>query len=365
MTELYQPHSDDEPTDVQAPEVFDEEEVDLEVDSGARYRYGKTEKNDPVRWYLDEIGRTALLTAEQEVQLAMDIEAGVYAERLLEGTGAETELEIEKGYQKRSRLTPALKRNLAQVAANGEAAKDHMMRANLRLVVSLAKRYTGRGMPMLDLIQEGNMGLNRAVEKFDYQKGFKFSTYATWWIRQAISRSMADQARVVRLPVHMVEQVNKMSRVERDILRDTGQDATDEEIAKEMGIDVEKVIDLKVYSRDVASLDMIIKSDDGNGETTLGEYVADTHEIARVDEAVIDEVTSLEIQAIMKSVLTEKEFKILAMRQGMNGYDTMTLDNIGEYFGVTRERIRQIEKIARDKLKKNQAIQQHFANLTV
>jgi RNA polymerase nonessential primary-like sigma factor len=238
---------------------------------------------DLVRVYLNGIGKTALLNAADEVELAKRIEAGLYAQHLLET---------------KKRLGESRKRDLAAVARDGQAARRHLLEANLRLVVSLAKRYTGRGMPLLDLIQEGNLGLIRAVEKFDYRKGFKFSTYATWWIRQAITRGMADQSRTIRLPVHLVEQVNKLARIKREMHQNLGREATDEELAAESGIPVEKITDLLEHSRDPVSLDMPVGSDE---EAPLGDFIEDA-EAMSAENAVISELLHTDIRHVLATL---------------------------------------------------------------
>src|SRR5690349_24611919 len=235
---------------------------------------------DLVRVYLNGIGKTALLTAEEEVELAKRIEAGVFAQHVME-TG--------------KRLTPTRREELGELVRDGRRAKDHLLKANLRLVVSLAKRYTGRGMPLLDLIQEGNVGLIRAMEKFDYTKGFKFSTYATWWIRQAITRGMADQSRTIRLPVHLVEQVNKLARIKREMHQNLGREATDEELAAESGIPVEKINDLLEHSRDPVSLDM---PDGSEEEAPLGDVIEDAEAMA-AENAVIAELLRTDIRTVL------------------------------------------------------------------
>src|SRR6201995_5289985 len=252
---------------------------------------------DLVRVYLNGIGKTALLNAADEVELAKRIEAGLYAAHLLET---------------RKRLGENRKRELATVVRDGEAARRHLLEANLRLVVSLAKRYTGRGMPLLDLIQEGNLGLIRAVEKFDYTKGFKFSTYATWWIRQAITRGMADQARTIRLPVHLVEQVNKLARIRRDLHQKLGRDATQEELAAESGIPVEKVADLLDHSRDPVSLDMPVGSEE---EAPLGDFIEDA-EATDAESTVISGLLHDDMRRVI-ATLDEREQNVIRMRYGL------------------------------------------------
>ncbi|AFA73173.1 RNA polymerase sigma factor SigB [Gordonia polyisoprenivorans VH2] len=286
---------------------------------------------DLVRVYLNGIGRTALLNAEQEVELAKQIEAGLYAKHVL---------------ATRKRLSAAKKRDLNTVVREGEAARAHLLEANLRLVVSLAKRYTGRGMPLLDLIQEGNLGLIRAMEKFDYAKGFKFSTYATWWIRQAITRGMADQSRTIRLPVHLVEQVNKIARIKRELHQQLGREATDDELANESGIPAEKIADLLDHSRDPVSLDMPVGSDE---EAPLGDFIEDA-EATSAENAVIAGLLHSDVRAVL-ATLDEREQQVIRMRYGLDDGQPRTLDQIGRMFGLSRERVRQIEREVMGKLR--------------
>jgi RNA polymerase nonessential primary-like sigma factor len=286
---------------------------------------------DLVRVYLNGIGRTALLTAEQEVDLAKRIEAGVFAAHKLE-TG--------------SRLSAQRKADLRAVIRGGNAARNHLLVANLRLVVSLAKRYTGRGMPLLDLIQEGNLGLIRAVEKFDYTKGFKFSTYATWWIRQAISRGMADQGRTIRLPVHLVEQVNKLSRLKRELHQQLGRDATMAELAEESGIPEEKIADLLDHARDPVSLDMPVGSDE---EAPLGDFIEDS-ESTSAEAQVVAGFMHADINKVLKT-LDDREQSVVRLRYGLDDGRPHTLDEIGRVFGISRERVRQIERDSMAKLR--------------
>src|ERR1700712_713547 len=286
---------------------------------------------DLVRVYLNGIGRTALLTAEQEVDLAKRIEAGVFAAHKLE-TG--------------SRLSPQRKADLRAVIRGGNTARNHLLVANLRLVVSLAKRYTGRGMPLLDLIQEGNLGLIRAVEKFDYTKGFKFSTYATWWIRQAISRGMADQGRTIRLPVHLVEQVNKLSRLKRELHQQLGRDASMAELAEESGIPEEKIADLLDHARDPVSLDMPVGSDE---EAPLGDFIEDS-ESTSAEAAVVASFMHEDINRVLRT-LDEREQTVVRLRYGLDDGRPRTLDEIGRVFGISRERVRQIERDSMAKLR--------------
>jgi len=286
---------------------------------------------DLVRVYLNGIGKTALLTAADEVELAKRIEAGVYAAHLLEQSD---DLDAQRAA------------DLRAVVRDGRRARSHLLEANLRLVVSLAKRYTGRGMPLLDLIQEGNLGLIRAVEKFDYAKGFKFSTYATWWIRQAITRGMADQARTIRLPVHLVEQVNKLARIKRDLHQTLGREATNEELAEESGIAVEKVSDLLDHSRDPVSLDMPVGSEE---EAPLGDFIEDA-EATDAESTVISGLLHDDMRRVI-ATLDEREQNVIRLRYGLDDGQPRTLDQIGRQFGLSRERVRQIEREVMVKLR--------------
>ena len=297
-------------------------EADLDAQSPAA---------DLVRVYLNGIGRTALLTAEDEVELAKRIEAGLYAQHLL---------------ATKKRMAASKKRDLAFIVRDGQAARQHLLEANLRLVVSLAKRYTGRGMPLLDLIQEGNLGLIRAMEKFDYAKGFKFSTYATWWIRQAITRGMADQSRTIRLPVHLVEQVNKLARIRRELHQQLGREATDAELAAESGIPAEKIADLMDHSRDPVSLDMPVGSDE---EAPLGDFIEDA-EAASAESAVISRLMHSDVRSVL-ATLDEREQQVIRLRYGLDDGQPRTLDQIGKLFGLSRERVRQIEREVMSKLR--------------
>ena len=304
-----------------------------EIDRGSRQ--GQTNDNpsaDLVRVYLNGIGKTALLTAEDEVQLAQTIEVGLYAEHLLENS--------------EEPLTRAMKRDLKVLARQGKHARSHLLEANLRLVVSLAKRYTGRGMPLLDLIQEGNLGLIRAMEKFDYTKGFKFSTYATWWIRQAITRGMADQSRTIRLPVHLVEQVNKLSRIKRELYQNLGREATNEELAEESGIDESKIELLLRQSRDPVSLDMPVGADE---EAPLGDFIEDS-EATDAEAAVVASLRHSDIRSVLAS-LEVREQEVISLRYGLDDGVPRTLDPIGRKFGLSRERVRQIEREVMSKLR--------------
>ena len=288
---------------------------------------------DPVKDYLKQIGKVALLNAAEEVELAMRIEAGLFAEE---------KLSHMSDAEKRSQLG----RELGWVARDGQRAKSHLLGANLRLVVSLAKRYTGRGMQFLDLIQEGNLGLIRAVEKFDYTKGFKFSTYATWWIRQAITRAMADQARTIRIPVHMVEVINKLGRMQRELLQDLGREPTPEELAKEMDITPEKVLEIQQYAREPISLDQTIGDE---GDSQLGDFIEDSEAVVAVD-AVSFSLLQDQLQQVLQT-LSEREAGVVRLRFGLTDGQPRTLDEIGQVYGVTRERIRQIESKTMSKLR--------------
>ena len=294
-----------------------------------------TASADSVRAYLKQIGKVALLNAEQEVSLAQRIEAGLYANHKLEELKASN-----------TKLSPAQSRDLRSIARDGRKAKNHLLEANLRLVVSLAKRYTGRGMAFLDLIQEGNLGLIRAVEKFDYTKGYKFSTYATWWIRQAITRAMADQARTIRIPVHMVEVINKLGRIQRELLQDLGREPTPEELAREMDITEDKVLEIQQYAREPISLDQTIGDE---GDSQLGDFIEDSEAVVAVD-AVSFTLLQDQLQDVLKT-LTEREAGVVRLRFGLTDGMPRTLDEIGQVYGVTRERIRQIESKTMSKLR--------------
>ena len=287
---------------------------------------------DPVKDYLKQIGRVSLLNAEQEVDLSERIEAGLYAQHLLDTDG--------EGMDFKRR------RELKWAANDGKKAKDHLLEANLRLVVSLAKRYTGRGMLFLDLIQEGNLGLIRAVEKFDYTKGYKFSTYATWWIRQAITRAMADQARTIRVPVHMVEVINKLSRVQRQMLQDLGREPTPDELARELDMPVEKVQEVQKYGREPISLHTPLGED---GDSEFGDLIEDTDAIAPSD-AVAFSLLQEQFKQVLET-LSPREAGVIKMRYGLEDGQPKTLDDIGRVYGVTRERIRQIESKTMSKLR--------------
>ncbi|MDP9800167.1 RNA polymerase primary sigma factor [Arcanobacterium wilhelmae] len=286
---------------------------------------------DPVKDYLKQIGKVALLNAEEEVELAKRIEAGMLAQHILETT----EIDDRK-----------YRRELEIISRDGHAAKNHLLEANLRLVVSLAKRYTGRGMLFLDLIQEGNLGLVRAVEKFDYTKGFKFSTYATWWIRQAITRAMADQARTIRIPVHMVEVINKLARVQRQMLQDLGREPTTEELAKELDMTEEKVVEVQKYGREPISLHTPLGED---GDSEFGDLIEDSEAVVPAD-AVGFTLLQEQLHQVLDT-LSEREAGVVSMRFGLTDGQPKTLDEIGKVYGVTRERIRQIESKTMSKLR--------------
>ncbi|MEU9580116.1 RNA polymerase sigma factor [Streptomyces chilikensis] len=286
---------------------------------------------DPVKDYLKQIGKVPLLNAEQEVELAKRIEAGLFAEDKLANS---------------DKIAPKLKRELEIIAEDGRRAKNHLLEANLRLVVSLAKRYTGRGMLFLDLIQEGNLGLIRAVEKFDYTKGYKFSTYATWWIRQAITRAMADQARTIRIPVHMVEVINKLARVQRQMLQDLGREPTPEELAKELDMTPEKVIEVQKYGREPISLHTPLGED---GDSEFGDLIEDSEAVVPAD-AVSFTLLQEQLHSVLDT-LSEREAGVVSMRFGLTDGQPKTLDEIGKVYGVTRERIRQIESKTMSKLR--------------
>ncbi|AXK33393.1 RNA polymerase sigma factor [Streptomyces armeniacus] len=286
---------------------------------------------DPVKDYLKQIGKVPLLNAEQEVELAKRIEAGLFAEDKLAAA---------------DKLAPKLQRELEIIAEDGRRAKNHLLEANLRLVVSLAKRYTGRGMLFLDLIQEGNLGLIRAVEKFDYTKGYKFSTYATWWIRQAITRAMADQARTIRIPVHMVEVINKLARVQRQMLQDLGREPTPEELAKELDMTPEKVVEVQKYGREPISLHTPLGED---GDSEFGDLIEDSEAVVPAD-AVSFTLLQEQLHSVLDT-LSEREAGVVSMRFGLTDGQPKTLDEIGKVYGVTRERIRQIESKTMSKLR--------------
>ncbi len=325
---------DEEPKDLpegeEAAESFtlsDEDEEDAPAQQVATA--GATA--DPVKDYLKQIGKVALLNAEQEVELAKRIEAGLFSEEKLNSG---------------EKFAPKLKKELDWIAEDGRRAKNHLLEANLRLVVSLAKRYTGRGMLFLDLIQEGNLGLIRAVEKFDYTKGYKFSTYATWWIRQAITRAMADQARTIRIPVHMVEVINKLARVQRQMLQDLGREPTPEELAKELDMTPEKVVEVQKYGREPISLHTPLGED---GDSEFGDLIEDSEAVVPAD-AVSFTLLQEQLHSVLDT-LSEREAGVVSMRFGLTDGQPKTLDEIGKVYGVTRERIRQIESKTMSKLR--------------
>ena len=308
-----------------ADDVDDEELPEPQIDASGV-------SADLVRAYLNTIGRTKLLTAEQEVDLSKRIEAGLFAEDKL-GSGTLTDALLVADYQ--------------TIVLEGRAAKAHLLEANLRLVVSIAKRYTGRGMAFLDLIQEGNLGLIRAVEKFDYTKGYKFSTYATWWIRQAITRAMADQARTIRIPVHMVEQVNRMVRVRRDLATTLGHEPTVAEIAAGLSVPEYQVIELISYDREPVSLDQAVGED---GESALGDFVARIDPREEPADSVSQGMLRSEVEIVL-STLSQREQAVIRLRFGLDDGRQRTLDEVGREFGLSRERIRQIEKVTLLKLR--------------
>ncbi|HHU45637.1 MAG TPA: RNA polymerase sigma factor [Actinomycetales bacterium] len=339
----FDPELDEEAED--GAEEADEDESDTvdEVwneDESAALRQARkdaelTASADSVRAYLKQIGKVALLTAEEEVSLAKRIEAGLYAQ-----------YKIDLAKEAGERLPYAQRRDLREISRDGQRAKNHLLEANLRLVVSLAKRYTGRGMAFLDLIQEGNLGLIRAVEKFDYSKGYKFSTYATWWIRQAITRAMADQARTIRIPVHMVEVINKLGRIQRELLQDLGREPTPEELAREMDITEEKVLEIQQYAREPISLDQTIGDE---GDSQLGDFIEDSEAVVAVD-AVSFTLLQDQLGDVLET-LSEREAGVVRLRFGLTDGMPRTLDEIGQVYGVTRERIRQIESKTMSKLR--------------
>jgi RNA polymerase primary sigma factor len=312
-----------------------DDEEESEALRQARKDAELTASADSVRAYLKQIGKVALLNAEEEVDLAKRIEAGLY--------GSERLRQVEEEGQK---ISPQMRRDLNWIVRDGERAKNHLLEANLRLVVSLAKRYTGRGMAFLDLIQEGNLGLIRAVEKFDYTKGYKFSTYATWWIRQAITRAMADQARTIRIPVHMVEVINKLGRIQRELLQDLGREPTPEELAKEMDITPDKVLEIQQYAREPISLDQTIGDE---GDSQLGDFIEDSEAVVAVD-AVSFTLMQDQLTSVLQT-LSEREAGVVRLRFGLTDGQPRTLDEIGQVYGVTRERIRQIESKTMSKLR--------------
>jgi RNA polymerase primary sigma factor len=294
-----------------------------------------TASTDPVRAYLKQIAKITLLNAEEEVELAKRIEAGLYAAERVRRAEDATE-----------QLSPQLRRDLRWIVRDGARAKNHLLEANLRLVVSRAKRYTGLGMPFLDLIQEGNLGLIRAVEKFDYTKGYKFSTYATWWIRQAISRAMGDQARTIRIPVQMMQAINQLRRLQLELLQDWGRQPLPEELAKEMDITPDKVLEIQHYARDPISLDHTIGEE---GDSSLGDFIEDSQAMVAID-AVSFTLLQDHLQSVL-ATLSEREAGIIRLRFGLIDNQPRTLDEIGQVYGVTRERIRQIEYATMSKLR--------------
>ena len=345
-------HSVDEVDNIpdQHPEEKDDDEDDgssvWDEDESAALRQARKDAElsasaDSVRAYLKQIGKVALLNAEQEVSLAKRIEAGLYATYRMEQMA-----EAKERGDKDAKLSPAVKRDMRAIARDGRKAKNHLLEANLRLVVSLAKRYTGRGMAFLDLIQEGNLGLIRAVEKFDYTKGYKFSTYATWWIRQAITRAMADQARTIRIPVHMVEVINKLGRIQRELLQDLGREPTPQELAREMDITEDKVLEIQQYAREPISLDQTIGDE---GDSQLGDFIEDSEAVVAVD-AVSFTLLQDQLQDVL-TTLSEREAGVVRLRFGLTDGMPRTLDEIGQVYGVTRERIRQIESKTMSKLR--------------
>ncbi|HEV7451418.1 MAG TPA: RNA polymerase sigma factor [Pseudonocardiaceae bacterium] len=325
-----------EPVDnVEQSGDFDWDEEESEALRRGRKEAELTLSVDSVRAYLKQIGKVALLNAEEEVGLATRIEAGLFAAERVGSSEDVTE-----------RLSPQLLRDLRWIVRDGERAKNHLLEANLRLVVSLGKRYTGRGMPFLDLIQEGNLGLIRAVEKFDYTKGYKFSTYATWWIRQAITRAMADQARTIRIPVHMVEVINKLGRMQRELLQNLGREPTPEELAKALDITPEKVLDLQQSAREPISLDQTIGDE---GDSPLGDFIEDSGAVAAVD-VVSFTLLQDDLQLVLDT-LSEREADVIRLRYGLTDGRPRTLDQVGHVYGITRERIRQIESMTMAKLR--------------
>jgi RNA polymerase primary sigma factor len=313
--------------------VWDEEES--KALHQARKDAELTTSADSVHAYLKEIGKIALLTAEQEVELARRIEAGLYAAERL-----------RRAQDRTDTLPPQLQWDLRWIVRDGQRAKTHLLEANLRLVVSLAKRYTGRGMPFLDLIQEGNLGLIRAVEKFDYTRGYKFSTYATWWIRQAINRAMADQARTIRIPVHISEVINKLGHLRRELIQELGREPTPEELATQMDITPHKVLEIQHYAQQPVSLDQTIGEE---GDTQLGDYIQDTEAVLAID-AVSFALLKEHLRAVL-ATLSEREASIVRLRFGLTDGQPRTLEEIGHVHGVTRERIRQIEDKTMTKLR--------------
>ncbi|MGH3763622.1 MAG: RNA polymerase sigma factor [Pseudonocardiaceae bacterium] len=314
---------------------FDWDEQETTALRRAREEAKLTVSVDPVRVYLTRIGKVRLLSAEQEVGLATRIEAGLFAAE-----------RIRLAEDVAEKLSPQLRRDLHSIVRDGQRSKNHLLEANLRLVVSLAKRYTGRGMPFLDVIQEGNLGLIRAVEKFDYTKGYKFSTYATWWIRQAITRAMAEQARTIRIPVHGVEMINKLRSLMRELLQDLGREPTLAELAREMDITPEKVLEIQQYAREPISLDQTVGDE---GDARLGDFIVDSQAAVAVDVASFGLLQD-DLQFVL-ATLSEREAGIVRLRFGLTDGQPRTLDQVGHFYGVTRERIRQIETKTMAKLR--------------
>jgi RNA polymerase primary sigma factor len=314
---------------------FDHDDGESERLKQAVHDAGLAAMADPVRAYLRRIGKVPLLNAQQEVDLAKRIEGGLYASERLRRVGKAGE-----------RLSPSMRSDLDWISQDGGRARDELLEANLRLVVSIAKRYTGRGMAFLDLIQEGNLGLIRAIEKFDYAKGYKFSTYATWWIRQAISRAMADQARTIRVPVHLVEVINRMGRTQRELLQDLGRDPTAAELAKEMDMTPERVVEVQQYARDPISLDQAVGTE---GDSQLGDFIEDSQAAVAMD-VVSFSLLQDQLQQVLQT-LSEREAGVVRLRFGLTDGRPRTLDEIGQVYGVTRERIRQIESKTMSKLR--------------
>ena len=333
---VYQLLQDENVEVVEMVDELDAEEFAREARSARDEELAlKAPTNDPVRMYLKEIGKVPLLTAEQEVILAKAIEEGEAATA-----------ELDKTVTGAKKLPTIRLRELQRVERSGQLAKKKLIEANLRLVVSIAKRYVGRGMLFLDLIQEGNLGLIRAVEKFDYTKGYKFSTYATWWIRQAITRAIADQARTIRIPVHMVETINKLIRIQRQLLQDLGREPTPEEIGREMEFTPEKVREILKVSQEPVSLETPIGEEE---DSHLGDFIEDSDAVVPVDAA-----SFILLQEQLDSVLhtlSEREKKVIQLRFGLTDGHPRTLEEVGREFGVTRERIRQIESKTLSKLR--------------
>jgi RNA polymerase primary sigma factor len=323
-----------EDAQVREPAGEEDEALNAEVQREAAARVTV----DSVGYYLRIIGKRPLLTANDEVNLAKSIEAGLFAAE-----------KLEKAELGELALDPQLRRDYEQLVREGQRDKGIMMEANLRLVVSIAKRYVGRGMSFLDLIQEGNIGLVRAVEKFDFERGYKFSTYATWWIRQALTRSIADQARTIRIPVHMVELINRVGRVQREFLKNQGRDATDEEIGLALSLEPNRVRDIRRYAHEPVSLDKQIGDD---GETSLGDFIADTTTLQVAEDTAFHDSMRKDMQQVL-DMLPTREAAIIRMRYGLEDGETRTLDQVAARFGITRERIRQLEQKAMRKLRES------------